>query len=749
MPFSVVLCSVFFGSLNAQQQPPLNKFLTLANSKVSIEKVATQTYHNKVFVIDEYSLTQKGGAIFLKDNLSLSSDNSFTVQRISPTGVDSSKYTVVFQHYYEGVLVEGSGYSAVIDGDSNDVFDIFAKATQNYPPGPGPCSSLSLLNFYIADIKNESLIGTKFDTPSPQDLQDIAMQLDVDSSKVGRQVVLRWSETLGQYEYVNNIFSYNQHEELVNVGYFSNPSGLVVNKGSRGILGQTVSYGTVDLDDSFIDGTQRMISSDGRLSTYDATPLNSGVFLCDRPRGTACDFLLDEDVFIPQTTLNSWPTSNHLDRHVVQSHHVVSLALQEWNTLRIDNGMAIFNNVKVAAIGDGSENFTGRTGTSFSSNSASSFIKIHTRDNITHATYDIAAHELSHVHLGSRLRFTDINSNTFHEAISEMIGVYVESKIQGSIDWQEGDDDPNRSINIDFENLPFECFTPQVLGSNNEYFRGMPLLHWYYLLVTGDASLEIDELGIDVVTDILFKGIELLPSRPNVITDFSDAILGYASVNYGFCSDEYRSILNAFNEICIIDYVATCDFTINGPRSWCEEYTPGRLLSWNLSTDFPNADYYWTFPHEWQILGQRQGNTHIGPFLTVTNIPAYSSYPVIFKIGVYAPQVGANFKETLTLRLNDCDRDDPEGCSIYSEENPKIFAQDDNLGVTNGHLSKSLEEYNFQYYDMSGKNVHSFVSNSTQANIERQPSLPSGLYFVVKLDLQGHHISTTKRIIVK
>lgn len=210
--------------------------------------------------------------------------------------------------------------------------------------------------------------------------------------------------------------------------------------------------------------------------------------------------------------------------------------------------------------------------------------------------------------------------------------------------------------------------------------------------------------------------------------------------------------MNAFNAIALTDISDSCNFTINGPRSWCEEYSPDKSLNLNVSSPFSQATYYWTFPYEWQIAGNRQGNTHEGPFLSITNIPTYSSYPALFQVYVYSPQLGASHREEITIRILDCDYDKPTNCQVSKSESSKnVFNQ---RAVTvlfhdDPKVSVHEERYTYQYYDMSGR-LLSVLENRPESILDNQSSqLSSGVYIVVKFNSKGQYVSTTKKVIVK
>lgn len=480
---------MLFNFLNAQQQAAYNEFLQTSSTKEALESVTAKSFNDKVFVIDQAALVQKGGGEYLQEKFSLGSDHSFTVLRTTSSGIDLVKAVTVYQHHYKGVPVEGSGYTMVTEGE--DVFDVFSAKAQNGPVGPRPCSVVRMLNFYVASLDANNVTGSELDVPSTQDISAIAAELNVNFSDLSYGYLLKWSADLMKYEYFNEILIYS-NGSYHHVGYFSVRKGFVQDERLRGVPGETLIYGTIDINDREVGNRRQLVTADGELSTYDVTGVNNNL-ICDEERVNCDNGVLDVDFFIPETPLAQWPVGSDLDRHILQTHHAYTLALEEWNTLLSSLDFPLIQNVKVAATSDPERN----SATFPWFRPSSSFIRSNFKNGVSDGLFDIAGHEFTHVQLGGVLPFFDINSNTLHEAIAGMMGVYIESKVAGEIDWLEGDDDPNRPVVFDYENLRNEIFTQEVLNDNNEYFRGTPLLHWYYLLVNGEPALDISPIGID------------------------------------------------------------------------------------------------------------------------------------------------------------------------------------------------------------------------------------------------------------
>lgn len=302
------------------------------------------------------------------------------------------------------------------------------------------------------------------------------------------------------------------------------------------------------------------------------------------------------------------------------------------------------------------------------------------------ATFDIFAHELGHTFLNEFIEYDGIDGESLQEGIADIIGTYIEYLVQGSTDWIMGDDNPNFPSNFhrqlnDLSNL---CFT-NVKFSNDKYIRSRPITNWFYLIANGSVSENIPALGMDKAMKILLNAIKLMGNNGDY-PDLKNAVINNVLSEYGKCSDEYLAVVKAFIKICVIP-AHDCYFVIGGPSAFCEELDYIQLC---ISGGLPNTHYRWTFigprTTEWVASGSQTGNSvEGGTCLTILDLPKYDYYPQYFTITAYAPMLHPNYLQKKTIKLVDCNGDDPacgevnsliiNSISINSIENEELFSR--------------------------------------------------------------------------
>ena len=164
-------------------------------------------------------------------------------------------------------------------------------------------------------------------------------------------------------------------------------------------------------------------------------------------------------------------------------------------------------------------------------------------------TFDIIGHELGHTFLNSFIGSNNFGNASLHEAIGDMLGTYVESVFQDSIDWKIGDD--ANDLIRDLKNPKFNCFS-QVKNSTSEHDRSEPLGHWFYLISEGSKANNIPALGILPALNIVLEALNMLGKDADY-ADLREKTLSIAEKKFGRCSDQAIAIGKAWALICAGD----------------------------------------------------------------------------------------------------------------------------------------------------------------------------------------------------
>jgi len=162
-------------------------------------------------------------------------------------------------------------------------------------------------------------------------------------------------------------------------------------------------------------------------------------------------------------------------------------------------------------------------------------------------TVDVIAHELGHAYL---INYLDYNltppyssheTYALHEGLSDVIAIYIESKIEGPTDWILGEGTGIvRQLDID------TCYYPRHNAPfSSPHTSGLAIGHLFYLLS--------DVFGFDNAMQIYVDVIQTMPSDSEFI-DFFNALLDEVTANY---PNDVDATLAALNEISCISFVCT------------------------------------------------------------------------------------------------------------------------------------------------------------------------------------------------
>lgn len=284
--------------------------------------------------------------------------------------------------------------------------------------------------------------------------------------------------------------------------------------------------------------------------------------------------------------------------------------------------------------------------------------------------FDVVAHELGHAIVRQFIEYSLIEGGSLHEGISDMFGTFIESILDpNGLDWVIGNDMP-LAIR-DLENTTRNCFT-NIQNEQSRHLRGEALGHWFFLCVNGSAANNIPPMNIAEVMNLV---VDALPNLGNN-ADYPDlmrATISLAAFRFGTCSDQFRTILRAWEQICVPTghrmvnpNVPCADLT--GVTSVCEENNIINIcVSQNAVANFNFGR--WTIigrnSTDFKSVGGMQGNSqHGGNCINIFKIADMPFYPQTITIQYWHPQIG----QTLTRRvvIRDCDGDDPTCHEYYN-----------------------------------------------------------------------------------
>ena len=679
-----------------------NKFLRTSTSISSINNFAEEIRSDGTIIFDQNKTKSFNGISDLYTPLRLTPDHTFAKTGEYISRINNQKKTVRYQQYFKGIKVEGGGYS------------------ERRPNGPGPdnpCLEIYSLTPYLATDIN---VSTNPAFSMSQIKTILANHLGISVSTfniVSTELVI--SPNLKndcQFKLAWKVIYTNQSPKISWIDAI-NGDVLKTIEGNVNINAPTITYGIQNLNDRF-DGTRTNLESPNQnIRIFEGncilnTPQNGGNW----------------DVgLIPNTTNTTW--TNESTQNAYQTFHVTSQVIPLFQNIGVN-----FNNVNISVCDDeGAFSLIGST-------VENTFINIGTLNNRPLSLFDVIAHELGHTYLNQFLDYSTLGNASLHEGISDIIGTFIESLIQGNLDWIMGDDEPNVANDPRINrNLSLQTCLTNV--QQEQHFRGVPIGHLFFLLTQGDANLGITSLGAQRTINIILDALADIP-RDADYPQLRAAILNNMIDEFGRCSPEFLSFARAFENICVPTgfavngAVPACSFTINGPNQVCEESNQVQFCA--QGTMPPNAYYHWTIigPNstEFTSLHGMQGNSQEGGnCLFLTSFPQFPYYPQYITIQLYSPITGLT--QTKRLKIIDCDHDDPTCAEYYSLPRTKQVNLDSENVIT--------EPIKMRVIDLMGRIVYSGqVIHKDELILNRNIGLLIFQYF----DLNGIIIKTEKSV---
>lgn len=613
----------------------------------------------------------------LFQKLGVTTGTTFQLAKETKSRLDSTKFFRKYQQYYNGVEVDGGGYTTAYIG----------------PGGPtDPCAVAYMITPHIL---TEISLNHNPTVPSTS-LSTILEIQNEDNSKL-----LIIHNLTNQCEY-RLVWQVEYYKDYPKISWVDAHTGAVIRTidSRAGHNAPTITYGPVFLTDRTVGTTTTLESPDGSIILYD--------FDNDCPTNIQpASWPITE---VPSTNnTNEW--TNESTSGAYQTFWVTSQVVPLYEDIDID-----FNTVNIGSCDEeGAFCLTG-------SNTDEAFITIGTLNNRPLGLFDVVAHELGHAFMFEFIPYINLGNRTLHEAMADIFGTYIESLVPNNngIDWSMGDDEPEVAndprINRNLQTTTNNCFQ-NVQNNSDWYVRGQPLGHWYFLVSQGDATREIPALGTLSALNILIESLNLIDNNSD-IPDLMEATMTIVEDQFGRCSNEFFAVARAWEAICVptgyaVNGVVSCNFTMSGPIQVCEESNNAQFCAQGA----PGLHY------RWRIIGRKsteytsecgmQGNTQDGcTCLTLIEFPKYPYYPQYITIELYSPTAGSQFTQRKRVKLVDCNGDDPT-CEEYNELQ--------NGGGDDRYSYRDSEQTDVKYvkvraFDLMGRQVFEKNTNSLQRN---------------------------------
>lgn len=677
-----------------------NSFLT-SGAISSLNYYADTILQNGTIIFDEFKASEFGSFNSNYSKFNLNNDYTFQFERETPSRFDENYSFKRYQQYYKGVKVDGGGYSIKV---------------KTGPDNPcGPTAAIILTPFLLTNIS----INTDPIISQQQALQVVD---GISNNNILTELAITHN-LLNSCEY---ILTYKLSYEDGNgnwVAWIDAKNGGLIKKVNLNleINAPTEIYGQQNLNDRR-NGNQTILETpDRNIRVYNFTAFPDCV-----------------NRILGNFTANLVPTTNGME----WTNQDAPIALYQ--------NFFVASNVGVALEGIGINFDIVHCGVNcpelnaFSINAPphnDAFIVIGGNGTNSFGTFDVIAHELAHSYLRRFIGSESLGNGSLHEGISDMIGSYIESLFQNNgIDWVMGDDVPDLAnlVNRNLQNPNFRCFND--VQNRGPHDRSEPLSHWYFLISNGSNNQGITGIGSIRALQLVLEAVSTI-GRNSDYQQIREATLAIARTQFGVCSNEYLSILRAWNAIwCEQLSSSPCQYSLNGPNSVCEEDDHFKIC---VSGGLSNAHYNWTIigPSSTDYKSRRgmQGNSQIGgECLDIIDIPKYPYYPQYITIEVYSPTVGVRFKQKKQITIVDCNGDDPTCEEYYGQK----FTNHDHRSIKSNFNNASLwQATNMKIINLDGKTIYSGKLINSQL-IEESKIAKMLIYFY--FDQYGNIVETRK-----
>lgn len=714
--FVLLLVSSHIYSQNHNNCTYYNSFRsdgTLDSLPMSIEYVS-----NTGLITLNYSSPASSGDITdFVAALNLSSAHTFVYQEEQNSQIQDNGVYRYYDQYYNQIKVEGGG---IITG---------------LIIGTGQDDACEELHSIIPSIQYIEQLNT---IPNIQ----IASAL---STVIAQDIELSYSDTSSlQYELVVSVDPNGTCSQklLWKIKYTTSVNKVIWIDAQSGaifkqtiiddfLLAPTISYGnSVNLNNLQIGNEHILQSEDNRIKTWYTAP--------NCHTNNFGNIVLDEwtESTIPRTSNQVW--SNEADFIAYQAHYSTELVLEQFDILNntfenipLDYGtinISTCNRSIARMAGDISDNYM--------------FLGYTPGVVAPFALHDVIAHEFSHNYI-NQFPIVDgfeIGSGSIIEGSCDIIGTYIESKLQTSIDYLMGDDEPEVALlasrNLRTPGADRDCFD-DVENLGDVHQRSLPLTHWFYLITNGNSALGITPVDLEITIEVILETLRLLTPQADY-HEFRDVSL--LLFDQKFTAEQCnlkQSVRRAWSHICIpTDDRCGVDVTVPTTNPICEEDNFIRLEVINAEE---NSTWRWTLVGQEDCYytlscGSNCGSCTHGPVLYITGIPQHNYYPQSLKI--IARKMGTTTEYSKTIKINDCDNDDPTCDEFFNQGN--IILSTDNLAESN------ITVKNIIITDIKGQRIYYGPPIDFHVVVSYNE-----IFFITYLDIDGHPIRTEKNLLIE
>lgn len=663
-----------------------------------LQEITYSIFPNGVMKFDPFQYEEIGGFEGLKLNLGLGDDDSF-VLKSSNQNYSGTKIYERFTQFYKGVEVENSGYLVTTVTDGGGGSGGHPCGAQAYMMTPSIANDINIS--VIPGLPNNNVLNilSEYHTANGEEVNIIDEKLVI------------FPNALMDCEYhLSYRVEYNwngRRKAWINA---QNGSILRTISGVDNTIPQEEEESSINNKGFFKNQfTYQNPPPAGPIFIHDLANINCTVI--DQTAGTIN--------FIPETTVlnapivcpvtpsdpNAFDVLNRMNC-IVQVFEELSPSTS-FDTIHI--GINVTCNNAISYLGGLPSNSTLLIGSGLEQ-------------------VDVLGHELGHVFINqffsSRINEDERRSRAVHEGFSDIFGEFAEYMCTGSNDFLRNNGSRDLSRKACPDDFPLDEY----------HNRGQVIGHWFFLLSEGDPSLGINGMGMENAMEFALEVLEAIPVGDVSLKSFGETVLAVAQGNFDLCSDEGFAIHKALEVVCLIDDFPGCNFSIDGQKVVCEE---GNKLELSIGNGVSFANYSWTFPIGWSVEGNVLGNQLTGTALNVTQFPTYPYYPQTFNICVYSPNMGPDYKKCTTVKLRDCDRDDPTCWDYYSWGRKR--------DVTKNQLYiRSEDIYQVKFFNLFGKLL--YIGSYEKHTIELEKFSDEKVFIVAFYDKAGNLLKSEKKI---
>ena len=592
-----------------------------------------------------------------------------------------------YQQYFKGVLVEGGGFSILTN--PSDVQAIQGPPCLGCPP-IGPCDLIEMISPNIYENINIHINASI----SQNELPTLLNTTEDDIIEVSKQII--------------NLRDINCSYKLVWIVKFRDNKGGPLIAKIDAITGEIIFQTPLKL---FKKAPIRINNSGAVTCTFlnDAN-VNNMTFLMNNKIKVYDEDFPDSQVGWANHLIPSSPKDrpwNCVNDNCVANCVDASLPAYElfYNGDRIVTYLAEHYNINLTNVNLA---FNKQTDNAYivldniaEYNNSFFVFGINPNTGNPYTNLEIVGHELAHLVLLKYLTYTDLSSASLHEGLADIFSIYLQYKINGFYNWIMGE-----GVSTDPRNLiitPNNCVSTFYDGID-PHDAGEALGHWYYLLVNGSPTHNINSINQDILFDLILESLKSLGTNTPSWNDLMRATLSNAERKFGTCSPHYLSIVKAWDKICVPTGVGVPCANIEGPNVVCEEsnqinicLTPYSGLNFETGT--------------WTILGQNstsfmslrgmEGNAQYGgSCLNIIDIPKFSYYPQTISIIYNNSLIGKQISKK--VKIIDCDHDDPT-CGEYFGLSDASMDVEESTESRNSNVNNQLK---LIIYDIVGNVVN-------------------------------------------